>query len=299
MSESDTLSLDISLTDWIAQAKGNEQVQTDRQAVHVLLNAIGINNNLKSTLYLKGGTLFAIAFQSERVTADVDFTCMIKDHTSFTQELSKELNKSMQISANKLGYLDTIFKVQTIKKMPRPTDFPDASFPALKVTIAYAKRGTSLETRLKDGKCPLTITVDISFKEQVYAFQELHLDTPLISIRAYSLIETAAEKYRAIIQQEERNRIRRQDVYDLYHLISQGKITLDDRDEITRILRRKCESRKIAVGKERLRSKDIYKRSQKEWHTLADEIPGELPDFDIAFKLVKEFYENLNWEIMI
>ncbi len=295
MSKNSILSKNILLTEWVEKAKGDSQVYQDRQAVEVLLAAIGINNSLQEALYLKGGTLFALAFNSDRVTADVDFSCVIDDHESFARDLSAKLNASMNKAAIKLGYLDTIFRVQKVKKMPKPAMFPDADFPALKVTIAYAEKDTSLERKLDEGICPHTISVDISFREQVYAFQELYLNDPLIFVKAYSLGDTIAEKYRAIFQQERRNRIRRQDVYDIHFLLENNYLAGCDSKSILRTLKNKCETRGFVATRTGFQSQGLYERSLREWHTLADEIPGDLPDFDNAFQAVKNYYESLPW----
>lgn len=296
MSRNEIITTNIQLSEWVKQAKSDTQVYQDRQAVEVLLTSIGMQDDLQQALFLKGGTLLALAFRSERVTADVDFSCLVEDHERFSADLKENLNNAMLLAATRLGYIDKLFVVQTVKKLPRPETFPGASFPAIKVTIAYADVGSRNEARLQKGTCPNTITIDISFKEQVYAFQELCLSEPTIAINAYSIVELAAEKFRAVLQQETRNRIRRQDIYDLYYLLSHQIIQKGDAPEILKIFKRKCATHNIKPEPESLRRPEILERSEKEWLTLADEIAGELPDFKKAYQVVRKFYEGMDWD---
>ena len=85
--------------------------------------------------------------------------------------------------------------------------FPDAKFPALKLKIASAKRGTAQERALQNGKAPVVIDADISFNEPMLQIQVLEL-TGGQELFAYGLVDLIAEKYRAILQQVPRNRYR-------------------------------------------------------------------------------------------
>lgn len=295
MSNSEKISINVSLPKWVEAVKEDETAYKDRQVVEILLNAIGLSNDLKKSLYLKGGTLMALAFRSERLTADVDFSCIINDHNKFAEDLASELNPLLIKAANTLGYLNIICRVQKIKKMPRSRDFEEASFPALKATVGYAIKGSSQEMRLIKGTASRTIELDISFNEQISAFQELILDTPLISIRAYSPTELLAEKFRAIIQQKVRNRTRRQDVFDINYLLGIYTYSPEDKKEILETFLMKAHSRNLVVNPQSLNDAEIRKRSQSEWNSLQEEISGPLPDFNQAYRKVQNFYQSLPW----
>ncbi|MBL4767399.1 MAG: nucleotidyl transferase AbiEii/AbiGii toxin family protein [Rhodobacteraceae bacterium] len=288
-------SIKIPLFEWVEEIKDNDIIYQDRQIVEILLTAIGLSGKLKKNLYLKGGTLLALAFRSERLTADVDFSCVIKDHAEFAESLRNHLNPLLLRTANTIGYLDIVCQVQTIKKMPRPKIFDHANFPALKVTIGYAKKDTPDEKRLMKGLSTRTIEIDISFNEQIYAFQELILDDPLIRINAYAPIEVIAEKFRAIIQQKSRNRIRRQDAFDINHLLGLFQYSSADKQEILDIFLKKSASRDMDVSSQSMDDHEIKERSKREWDTLQEEIQGVLPDFEETYERVKKFYEDLPW----
>ena len=45
-----------------------------------------------------------------------------------------------------------------------------------------------------------------------------------------------------------------------------------------------------------LDDEDIRKHSSEEYHFLAYEIGGELPEFEIAYQTVNDFYKSLPWD---
>ena len=111
-----------------------------------------------------------------------------------------------------------------------------------------------------------------------------------------SFTDLVAEKLRAILQQEIRNRVRRQDAYDLYCLFKSHPI--DDRDqkeEILRSLIKKSVSRKLEVDRNSMSKTEIINRSKKEYPLLQQEIDEKLPPFEHVYGTVQSFYESLPW----
>ena len=96
--------------------------------------------------------------------------------------------------------------------MPKSENFEEHDFPALLVRIGSAVRGTGEEKRLDIGQATRVLDMEISFRDQAYAFQELTLTDAGVAVRAFTLNELIAEKLRALLQQPIRNRYRRQDV---------------------------------------------------------------------------------------
>ena len=113
-------------------------------------------------------------------------------------------------------------------------------------------------------------------------------------VHAYSLNDLIAEKLRALLQQEKRNRNRRQDIYDIDSLI--GTFTLDkqEKESLLKLLRIKCKARDIEPDRNSLGRDEIRTRAHKEWQTMKLEI-GEVPDFDDCFERVNDFYCSLPW----
>ena len=196
---------------------------------------------------------------------------------------------------NQLGYLDLGVQVQNVKKMPKNKVFPNANFPALKVTVGYAQRGTGQEKKLQEGRAANIVQLDISFKDQVYAFQELILQ-PTVMIRAYSVVDTLAEKLRALIQQPVRNRFRRQDVYDICHLLENVGEDQIDKGEVLTAFSEKAKSHGLEINAESLENPEVKENARKEWAVLTGEISGELADFDGEYEKVSAFYRNLGWD---
>lgn len=235
----------------------------------------------------------ALAFDSRRLTADVDFTALLGP-AGFEQPLVEELNALLPKAAIQLGHLDLVCRVQSVKKMPRPQNFADHDFPALLVRIGSALRGTPEERRLDAGMATRVLDVEISFRDQVYTAQTLQLSDAGVAVRAFTLHELIAEKFRALLQQPIRNRYRRQDVYDIAYLIDAHPMADDDRKVIYDTLIEKCATRDIHPDRQSLEADEVVRRAQSDWDTLALEVPDLLP-FDARFAIVADLYRSLPW----
>ena len=66
--------LTINISDWVNQAKKNPERYAIRQVIEILIHAVGMSSFLKGNMFLKGGTLMALAYHSERMTGDVDYS---------------------------------------------------------------------------------------------------------------------------------------------------------------------------------------------------------------------------------
>lgn len=286
--------VDVDVRAWVESARANPVQYRDRQVTEILLTAIGLAPSLNTTLVLKGGAVMALAFKSNRVTGDVDFTSMAEPE-GFADQIAEDLNDVLPQTAIRLGYLNLLCRVQTVKKLPRPLNFEQFNFPALLIRIGSAVRGTSEENRLQAGKAARVLDIEISFRDQVHAFQELNLTRFGVAVRAFTLHEIIAEKLRALLQQPIRNRNRRQDVYDIAYLIETNKLTDEDRHIILATLIEKCRTRGIEVSKNSIDNPEVRKRAEVEWNTLALEL-GELPPFEERFAMMRELFMSLPWQ---
>lgn len=297
MSEPDDAPVDVVDVDvraWVDAARNDPQLHRDRQVTEIVLAAIGLAPTLKQSLVLKGGTLMAIAFHSARVTGDVDFTAL-RPPDGFDILLREELDKALPQAAIRLGYLDLLCKVQGVKRRPRPELFEDADFPALEIRIGSAQRGSAQAELLVQGKAARTLLIEVSFRDQVYAFQELHLTNANIGVQAFTIEELIAEKLRALLQQPVRRRNRRQDVYDIAFLLRENHPSTEARAAILETLGEKCKSRGLVANTASLDNPEVRERAQKEWETLRLEL-ADLPPFDDTFQIVAEFYRSLPWQ---
>lgn len=284
--------LKLDVTGWVERARADPVAYAQRQAAEVTLNAIAMTADLKQRLFLKGGILMGLAYDSPRQTADIDLTAAFEVSPDIDEKIRGLLDGAFPRAAARLGYADLIIKVHSIARQPKAI-FETARFPALKIKVAFARRGMPQETALTRGLAPGKIEVDISFNEPLTQIQVLGL-TGGAELLAYDLTELMAEKYRAMLQQKERNRNRRQDVYDLDRLIDGREFSTEDLAQILEVFVAKCLSRDIKPTTDALDDPEIRKRSGADWQTMELEI-GTLPEFEGCYKRVLGFYRGLPW----
>jgi len=295
------MSKQINISDWIEKSKANPDKYLFRQIVEILINAIAYTKFLKGNMFLKGGTLMALAHESQRMTGDVDFSWLEPFHKDAMLNIDKiikeSLNNSLKRVKNDLGYLNLVCKVQSIEKKPDWKQ-KNLSFPALKIRIGYAKVNTRQAQLLDQNKSSQVLTVDISFNEDIISSHELILSDTQETINAYTPIEIISEKFRALIQQIYRGRNRRQDVYDIDFLLKQFKFDDLEKKAILQNMLRKSESRSIYPNPKSLSDIRIKEKAQQEWNTLNLELnqKNKLPDFEECYQNIRCFYESLPWQ---
>ena len=264
-----------------------------REAVHTVLWAIGASHFLSASMLIKGGILLAIRYHGVRYTRDIDFSIDVP-YRDFDEEFFlKELEEGLFAASNQLEY-DLDCRIQSHRI--QPANQPDPSFPNLRLTIGYApKWDRNRHRRLLARKATQVVRVDFSFNEVTLEIENITL-TDGGELRAYSFSDLVAEKYRAILQQEVRNRPRRQDIYDLYVLFEKlPDISKVEKRKVLASLRRKSESRGLQVDANSLAMPEIVKRSAMDYGLLATEITGDLPPFKNAYSRIRGFYESLPW----
>jgi predicted nucleotidyltransferase component of viral defense system len=295
MSEAIPVPHDVALSAWVDEAKADAAKHLERQVTEILLHAIGITETLNQTLVLKGGVLMSLVHGSYRYTGDVDFTAIV-DPTPYADLLKAELNRALPRATADLGITDIVCAVQRFDYKPRQKGFTEFTAPALKLSIGYAKKDTRDEVRLSEGKSTRILEVDISFKEKVLSISEINIEETDVKIQAYDFEEIIAEKMRATIQQVNRERNRRQDIFDIRWLVERYKPDDHSRNKIVKTLIEKSEDRDIFPNADSFEDKELKERSSKEWDTLKLEVGGKLPDFEESFEIVRGFYRSLPWD---
>lgn len=281
----------VDLSSWVAKEKADPVEYRRRQVVEIILHSISSNHILKDHLLLKGGTLMNLAYDSPRATSDVDFTAA-GSLDDFEEELKLGLDDEMPKSMVRLGYLDLACKVQGAKWQP---PIPNARFPTLEIRVASARKNTNEMRRLNEGQAPNVVKLEISFNEYTETPQPLFLDSDGQFIFTYSLMELIAEKYRAILQQNIRNRYRGQDVYDIARLIRQHDLGEAQKSAIHGILIKKCESRDLSVDRESIDDREIIRRASVDYESLSLQLGGDEISFVDDFALVRDFFVTLPW----
>jgi len=273
---------------WVDRAP---RVQLEfRRAVHTILLAITRQQGLKDTMVMKGGMLMAIHYDSIRFTKDVDFSSSLEASSVSAAFLEDAFTKGLREVVEVLDYgLDCRLQ----KCVLQPSNNSKASFPSYEITIGFAQKGTAKHKRLLRGASPSVVSIDFSLNEKIINIDSVSLDEEN-EIQAYGIYDLIAEKFRSLLQQTSRNRYRRQDVYDLKLLIDRLG-NLEGKNEILQSLIEKAESRRLMVNLASLDDPEVKRRAEVEYHTLADEVEGDLPIFDVIFSEVLEFYKNLPW----
>ncbi len=284
----------VDIASWVERARSDPQAYLERQATEVFLAAIGLTPSYSDKVFLKGGVLMGIRYASPRQTADLDFTTTLEPNPDEIVRIRAELDDALLRAAAQLGYPDLVCRVQTAREKPRANSLVNDTFPALEIKIAYALRDSPQETRLKVGQCPTTLEADISFNEPINAPQLVKLGKDGPIIEAYSLLDLMAEKMRALLQQVNRNRHRRQDVFDLAYLIERFALDTKEMAHLLEVFKKTSASRGIDPDQNSLSNPQVIERARAEWATLALEI-GDLPNFEERFEIVNRFYRSLPW----
>jgi hypothetical protein len=283
----------VDISDWVEKARDNAPTYRQRQAIEIVLTAISMSDPYADVLYLKGGILMGLAYGSPRLTADIDLTANLEPTNETPDSFRAELDRLLPQAAANLGYAGLRLRVQSIKKEPRG-HYPHATGPALSLKVGFADVGTASARNLENGRASEVVRIDLSFREPTKQIEILEISEGT-QIRAYGLNDLVAEKFRAILQQADRDRNRRQDIYDLHHLIHTHEFSSDACIILLDTIKEKCRARDLRPDSVAMRNPNIVKRCKRDWHTLELEL-GELPDFETCFEAVASFYEALPWE---
>ena len=284
-----------SIEQWIDEALDPRE-QRLRQAVRTVLHAVSLSDRLHGSMLIKGGMLLAIRYGSDRFTRDVDFSTDeqpgVFDAEAFVDELDTHLAEAVELLRPKQN-LDC--RVQGHEMKPAR---PDASFPTLRIRIAHAPFGSPEHRRLSSGNGPSVLSIDHSLNEhQMHPAAEIELGDET-SVQAYSLPDLIGEKYRAMLQQGPRDRVRGQDVYDVHQLLADPSLSVEPDDalraQVHVSLVQKSASRDIVCEPSSMRSDELVKRLRQGYEDLGATIPRTLA-FEAIHERVACYYESLPW----
>lgn len=277
---------------WASDATAD--LQDFRKAIHITLLAISICEELSESMVMKGGMLMGIGYGSSRYTTDIDFSTRKKLDIKNLDAFRENLNGKLTEANSELLY-NIECRVQSTKVQPNA----EAKFPSLKIKIGYAnKHNSNLMKRLNSNQSPHTISIDYSFNEETGSVEDLHIDGDE-KISVYSIESMISEKFRSVLQQVIRKRNRRQDIYDLYYLITNhANNSAEEKTKVLELLFLKSKDKGISelLIPTSFDNKDIISRSQVDYETIEDEIEGALPSFEVAYGVAKKYYEELPWK---
>lgn len=276
------------LLSWVEDApQGQKEF---RETVHLILVAITKDPDLRNMMVMKGGILMALRYRSERFTKDLDFSTGLKREECDPEDLVKKLAQQLALAVEELDYnLDC--RVQSYQV--RPSNQPQARFPSMCLKIGHAYKGTSKHNRLLENKSPSVVSIDFSLNEETFNLERLEVGEGSI-IQVYAYADLVAEKIRALLQQEMRNRYRRQDIFDL-KLLLERRPQQREQEKILQSLIDKAASRDIKANSESFSNPEIKRRAKEQYGTLADELEDPLPDFEESYADIERFYRGLPW----
>lgn len=275
---------------WVSQAPANQK--GFREAVHIILTAIGTSTALRTKMVMKGGMLMALRYESSRFTKDADFSTTATYTKAGEEEFLAELEARLALVISESAY-DTTCQIQSSELKPAGAD---KTFPTLAVKIGHApKSNPRAVQRLMNKQSPNVVSLEYSYNEAVLDAEVLKLADG-DEIQVYSLINLIAEKYRALLQQPLRNRYRYQDVYDLFLLLKEvTDWTGAERASLHECIVASSRSREIEPHVNSMSNPEVRDRAAKGYQELQAEIDGPLPDFDKTYAAVQAFYEGLPW----
>lgn len=281
----------LDIAKWVS-SEADPDRQRLKEAVHTLLVALSKSPPSGPALVLKGGILLAIRYGSSRYTRDVDFSTPERYEAIDPDKFADELNRSLAIASEELDY-GLACAIQSVEKKPKRAD---ATFPTLTLRIGYAKRDDQpAMARLEKRQSIAVLEIDFSFNEFVSEPETIRIGGAG-QILAYSLINQLAEKFRSMHQQVVRNRVRRQDAYDIHVLLLRHPaLSPEEKSSLLSLIIETSRARGIVVTRDSLRNQEIKSRSGEEYEALADEVSEPLPNFEDLFDDVCRFYEALPW----
>lgn len=137
--------------------------------------------------------------------------------------------------------------------------------------------------------------MDYSFNEWASGTEQQDVDGGQLLM--YPFHDLVAEKLRSVLQQPIRGqgRPRYQDIYDLFLLLG-TTIQAEDKSIILAKLFEASRDRHVSVYKGALRDEQVIQLSREQYATvLPGLVSGPLPEFDVAYAVVQEFFETLPW----
>lgn len=277
----------IDISAWVESNKDNDLKYRQSQAIHIFLATIA-RLHPQYTMYLKGGLLMGLVYNSPRRTTDVDLTAGFKPQVDIGCKIKDRINLILPGVIATLGYIGSRLEIEKVRTFPKKIDNPlmNAKFPALKFDLLFISRLNGPHDR---------IAIDISFNELAPRKIDVFNIGDNAEIQTYGLVEIIAEKYRDLLQQPLRKRNRRQDIFDLDYLIQRFNFTKKEMEEILETIIRKCKQHEIEPKTTSIEDPEVRERAGRDWDSIQLEV-GNLPDFTECFKVVNNFYKILPWE---
>ena len=258
-----------------------------------MLAGLANQDDLRETLAFKGGTSLRKCFGKDRFSEDLDFSTLVGCPTGAALEsaLQEACDRATKLAR---PYADLKFEAQRRKERAPHPENQDA-FDVL-IQLPWHTRKENF-TRLK---------LEMSREETLLWIPEkraiLHPYGETIEVQSlvYAPEEIAAEKLRAILQQEQRRkekwiRPRAKDFYDLWtFLIDKPSLTIEQKTQFLERLLLKCQAKGVEFTRfEDFFPPEIIDHARKNWKTSLGPLVDLLPLFDDVETALREYLETL------
>jgi predicted nucleotidyltransferase component of viral defense system len=246
-----------------------------------VLAAIGQEKEIRENLIFKGGTCLKKCYFGDkyRYSQDLDFTAM--NGSISDQKLDEYISRVVAIatklaseSDNRIDFTIEFYK----ERQPHP----------------FNQKAYTLRAQLPWQRTPLTkIKLEISRDEKVVSLPN---KVPILheygeklpqELFVYTLEEILAEKYRAILQNQERLKERQwirsrvRDFYDLWCILTKFNHLLKS-DTFHEIFKEKCNRKNIEFNsvEQFFNNQEYLTKIQKDWGEFLAVLVADLPDFN-------------------
>ncbi len=258
-----------------------------------MLAGLAEQDELRETLVFKGGTSLRKCFGQERLSEDLDFSTLEACPTG--EALEKALQKACE-KATQLArpYADLKFEVQRrSERGPHPEG--QEAFDVL-IQLPWHHRRESF-TRLK---LEMSREETLLWAPKMRPILHPYGETIEVESLVYAPEEIAAEKLRAILQQEQRRqerwiRPRAKDFYDLWtFLIDKPSLTIDQKALFIERLRLKCQAKGVEFTRfDDFFPPEIIEHTRKNWKSSLGPLVESLPPLEDVEAALREYLEAL------
>lgn len=252
------------------------------RATRAILDAIGRTPPLYDPFVLKGGLALHLGFGSPRRSHDVDLNAVTPVARQITEETMDRLC-SFRHQLNEA--LDTVRAEYDFESLETQAGTLSKEMPTLMTEVRYRSAGG------REGAVQLQVTLsDVVCDTVRRTIRGIPLHLP-------ALEDIIADKLKALLQQAPRDKVRSNDVFDVWYFAEVSPLPVDPAVVTDYLLRKSRHGVKIpAPSKRHFRRKSVVAYSASSYDELAALLPDgiDLPPFRDAYAAVLGFVDRLD-----
>lgn len=245
-----------------------DQIEKDYVILWLLKGLAGDEVLKKGQWIFKGGTcLRHCYYKGYRFSEDIDFSC--EESKGGSERAAKTVQSVLEGVQDRSG-----IRLQAKTPLVGAGDFQ------VEIPVEYSRGGQRRQS-LPCVKIHLTFDEPILTRVRRFTIRPGYQDIASFTAPAYSKLEIAAEKMRALLQQQKKWP-RPRDLYDLWYMFSKAKerlpvAALQDAFEA------KCQVRDIKPDPRGLVSEQLREWNRNAWLTILAPMMREVPDYELVW----------------